>query len=111
MVPENQKFLKIKKTREDIIILQMCTINDSHMMYGSWNIECNGQKFLLFCPFTSLTIRKIKILKKWKKPPGDIIILHMCTKTDNHMMYGSWDIERDRQNSLSFGPFFAVLPP
>ena len=23
-----------------------------------------------------------------KKTPGDIIILHMCTTNDNHMMYG-----------------------
>ena len=35
MDPENQNFEKIKKTPEDIIILQMCTINGSHMMYGS----------------------------------------------------------------------------
>ena len=35
MDPENQNFEKMKKTLEDIIILQMCTINDSHMMYGS----------------------------------------------------------------------------
>ena len=27
-----------------------------------------------------------------KKPPGDIIILYMCTINDNHMMYGFWDI-------------------
>ena len=33
--PENQNFQKMKKTPEDIIILQMCIINDSHMMYGS----------------------------------------------------------------------------
>ena len=35
MDPENQNFEKMKKTPEDIIILDMCTINDSHMMYGS----------------------------------------------------------------------------
>ena len=33
--PENQNFEKMKTVPEDIIILQMCTINDSHMMYGS----------------------------------------------------------------------------
>ena len=33
---EKQNFEKIKKkTPEDIIILQMCTINDNYMMYGS----------------------------------------------------------------------------
>ena len=31
----------MKKTPEDIIILQMCNINDSHMMYGSWDMQCN----------------------------------------------------------------------
>ena len=35
---------------------------------------------LLFAPFTPLTAQKIKISKKIKKAPGDIIILHMCTK-------------------------------
>ena len=33
--PRQSKFEKVKKTPEDIIILQMCTINDSHTMYGS----------------------------------------------------------------------------
>ena len=32
-----------------------------------------------------------------KKTPGDIIILHMCTKNYDQMMYGSWDMVRDRQ--------------
>ena len=36
MDPENKNFEKMKKkTLEDIITLQMCTINDSHMMHGS----------------------------------------------------------------------------
>ena len=37
---------------------------------------------------------------------GDIIILHMCTIYDNHMMYGSWDIKHDRQNFLTFCVIF-----
>ena len=48
-----------------------------------------------------------------KKFTGDIIISHMCTK--NHMMYGSWDTEWDRQNFLSFWgiswPFFHTPNP
>ena len=55
--------------------------------------------------FNPLTTQKIKILKKWKKKkkkmPGDII-LPMCTTKDNHMMHGSWDMERDGQNFFSF---------
>ena len=35
----------------------------------------------IFCPFTPLTAQKNQNLKKLKKKkPGDIIILHMCTK-------------------------------
>ena len=67
MDPENQNFEKVKKLLEDTIILQMLTINDSHMTYGFSDMECNRQNFLsfwtVFCPFTDLTTQKIKILK------------------------------------------------
>ena len=69
--PENQNFEKMKKSPEDIIILHKCTINDNHMMDGSWNMMCNKQNFLsfwaIFCPFTLLTTQKVKTLKKWKE--------------------------------------------
>ena len=34
--------------------------------------------------------------EKWKKMPGDIIILHKGTINDNYMMCGSWDMKCDR---------------
>ena len=68
---EKSKFWKHKKTPRDIIILHMCTINDNCMMCVSWDMERGGQNFLsfwtIFCPFTPLKPRRIKILKKWKK--------------------------------------------
>ena len=71
MVPRNQNFEKMKKIPKDIIISQMCTINDSHVRYGSRDMECNRQNILSFrtisCLFTPVTTPKIKILKKWKK--------------------------------------------
>ena len=124
------------------------------MMYGSWDIECDGQNFLsfwtIFCPFTPITTRKIIILKNWKnyleissfytsvpkimiicsmvpeiwhvifhfklffafylpnspknqnlkkmkKTSGDTIILDICTKNWDQMMYGSWDIMQNRR--------------
>ena len=88
----------------------MCTENDNHMIYGSWDTKCNRQIFLsfwtIFCPFTPLTTWKMKILKKWKKTHGDNIILHKGTINDNHLMYGSWDMERDRHEFLSFWTVF-----
>ena len=86
----------------------MCTINEDHMIYGSWNIRCDRQKFLsfwdIFCPFSPLTT-------PWKKMPGDIIILHISTINDNRMMYGSWDMEHDRHNFLSFWNIFCFFTP
>ena len=93
--PKNKNFEKMKIKPGDIIILHMCTINDNHMMYGSWDIECNRQIFLwfwtIFCPFIPLTTWKIKFFKKMKKMPRDISILHMFAINDNHMMHGSQD--------------------
>ena len=72
MDPENQNFKKMKKTLEAILILQMFNLNDSNMIYGFSDMECNRQIFLsywtVFCPFSPLTTHKIKIFKNWKKP-------------------------------------------
>ena len=67
----------------------------------------------VFCPYAPLWTQKIKILKLWKKTPGAITILQRCTMNDNHMMYGSWDMERDGHFGLfHFGPFFFLpIPP
>ena len=54
MDPENQNLEKMKETLEDIIILQMFTINDCHMIYGFSGIECNRQNFCHFGPFFAL---------------------------------------------------------
>ena len=74
----------------DINILHLCTPNDNHMMYGSWNMECNRHNFLsfwfIFCPFKSLTTQKINILKKWKKPWRYYHFTHVYhTVNENHM--------------------------
>ena len=39
-----------------------------------------------------------------KKTRGDIIFLHMCTKGDNQMIFGSQDMECNRQ--AIFLPFY-----
>ena len=53
------------------IILHKFTINENHIMYGYWDMERDEQNFLsfwtIFCPFTPLKTKKIKILKKWEK--------------------------------------------
>ena len=49
-----------------------------------------------FLPYYPLKTEEIKILQKMENIAGDIIILHMCTKNHDHMMYSSWDTEWDR---------------
>ena len=37
--PDNENFEKMKKYAGDIISLHMCTIDNNHMTYDSWNID------------------------------------------------------------------------
>ena len=111
---KNQNFEKLKKASGDIIILHMCTINDSHIfIYGSWDMEHDRHNFLsfwtFFYPFTPLTTPKNQNFEKLKKMPRYIIILNKCLINDHHMMNGSWDIERDRPNFLLFWTIFCLF--
>ena len=51
--PKNQDFEKIRKTARDIIILHLCTTNDNHMMYGSWDMWQTSVTDIIFCHFGS----------------------------------------------------------
>ena len=67
---KNRNFEKLKKTPGDIIILHKCTINDNHILYGSWDMKHDGQDFVIldyFLPFYPPfpTTQKVKILKNW----------------------------------------------
>ena len=88
-----------KKAPGDIIILHKCTKNHDHMLYCPWDMApdtFNCFSFWEFFPFYPANSPKKQNFKKMKKNPGDIIILHMCTKKYHYMMYGSWDIVGDR---------------
>ena len=90
---------KIGKTSRGIIILHMCTINQNHMMSGSWNMKHDREFVHIldhFLPLYPTTNLKNQNFEKKKKMPGDIIF-HMCTKSYDHMMYGSWDMVQDEQ--------------
>ena len=78
-----------------------------------WRDGCNYFSFwAIFCLFTLLTARKMKIFFKMKKTPGDIIILHKCTRNHDHMLHCSLYMARDTGNFyFSFWVFFALLPP
>ena len=66
--PRKLKFGKnVKKTPGDTIILHMCTINQDHMTYGSWDIKCKEQSFLSFWAIFALwPSKQPKKSKFWK---------------------------------------------
>ena len=70
--------------------------------------------FCHFGPFFSLFTPnnpENQSFEKMNKTPGDITILHMCTINDNHLMYGSWDMDREDRIFCDYGSFFALSPP
>ena len=110
--PEYQNFEK--KCLEILsFYTYMCIINEDHI-YSSWNIRCDRQRniwhfgpFFAFQPLDNLENQDFDI----EKTPGDIIILHICTIIHNHMIYGSWDMECNGQNFLSFWTIFCLFTP
>ena len=75
-------------------------------------IFCFLDRFSSFYPHPSFPMDpENQNFEKMKKPPGDIITLHMCTINGNHIMYGFWDIEYDRQNVLLFWTIFFPFYP
>ena len=87
------------------------------MIYSSWDIECEWLKLVImdyFLPSTAKTPLKNQNFEKMRKLDGDLI-LHMCTKNQNHTRHRSWDMEWDRQNILLFWaifcPFTSLLTP
>ena len=87
--PENQNSEEMKKAFVDVIILNLCNKKHDHMMYGYSDMEFSRRqyfvisgRFLLFCP--TIDCEDLNS-QKCKKTPGDIILLHVCTISQDHM--------------------------
>ena len=85
-------------------------------MYGSWDMKRDRQNFFFilghFFPFYPTNNLKNQNREKMKKTPGDIIILHLRTRNDDHMLYCSWDMAHNKIKFLFFtlGYFFPFTP-
>ena len=74
-----------------------------------------GQTYFLsfwaiFCPFTPLFTLKLKLWNKFLKEL-DILFYYTCLPLCTLCTYGSWDMERHRQNFLSFWTIFCPFTP
>ena len=106
---------KWKKIPRDNIILHNCTKSHDHTLYSSWDMVHDRYNYFsfwaIFWTFTPTNSLKNQNFKNMKKMPGDII-LHKCTKNDDHMLYCSWDMTRVGCNCyFQFGLYFSLLPP
>ena len=63
-----------------------------------------------FVPFYLPNNLKNQNFEKLKKTPGDIIILHKCTKNHDHMLYCSLNITRNGCNYFSLWAIFCPFP-
>ena len=123
--PKKQNFEKMKKKNNKktpgyTIISHMCTVNENHMMYGSWDMEHDGQSLLsfrtIFCPFTLLKTQKpkfwkneknwryLEILSFYTRVPKIMIICHTASLSE------IWSMT-DVIGIFHFGLFFALFPP
>ena len=91
----------------------MSTKKQTHMRYGSWDTEWENfvSFWSIFCPLTPspppINNPENQNFEKMKKASEDFIILHLCTKNHNHMMYACWYMECDRHIFCHFRPFFS----
>ena len=102
----NQKIKILNKWKKYLMILSLykCVPKMTviwWMVPEIWSmtdrIFCHFGPFLYFYPPNN---PKNQNFEKMKTIPGYIIILHRCTKNDNHIRYGSWDMECDGQSCL-----------
>ena len=103
--PKNDNFEKMKKKPGDIIILHRCNINENHMMYDSWDTDPNGQNVFALLPPNNLKNQNFEKLEK--KTPGNIIILHMCTKNHVPMLHCFLDVA----HWFNYFSFWAIFCP
>ena len=102
--PKKQNFEKMKKITGDIITTHEYQKSQSYDLrfvdtdWGQTEFFVILGQFLLFTPSM---IPKNKILKKMKKVPWNIIILHMCTINEDHMIFLRYKVRQTE--------FFVIL--
>ena len=113
--PENQSFEKMNKTPGDITILHLCTINDNHLMYGSWYMDREDRIFwlwIIFCPFTPLLTQKSKF---WKNKKRHLETSSVYSSVPKIMIICNTVPEIQQVTDVififNFGLVFALLPP
>ena len=90
--------------------------HNSEFLFGVcwwiWKTNIYYQKLLKWAnkKQNNFDIYKASFFFFLRNPPGDIIILHLCTKHLDDIIYSSWDAERDKLKLVFLGHFFPFYP-
>ena len=116
---KNQTFEKMKKKKKknlEISSFDTC-VPKTAIIWGTVpEIQSETEPFVTLGHFIALLTPSTpnnpdnQNFEKLKKASGDVIILNLCNKKHDHMMYVYSDMECDRHNFLSFQAIFALLP-
>ena len=102
LTPQKSKFCKNEKKRLEILSFCLCVPKTTIIWGTTPEMQSETHDFLSFWTIflSCYPPNKLKNqnFEKMKKISGDFIILHMCTKNHDHMMYASWDMECNRHN-------------
>ena len=102
LTPQKSKFCKNEKKRLEILSFCLCVPKTTIIWGMTPEMQSETHDFLSFWTIflSCYPPNKLKNqnFEKMKKISGDFIILHMCTKNYDHMMYASWDMECNRHN-------------
>ena len=115
---KNQTFEKMKKKKKflEISSFDTCVPKTAIIWCAVPKIQSETEFFVTLGHFFALLTPSPpnnpdnQNFEKMKKASGDVIILNLCNKKHDHMMYVYSDMECDRHNFLSFQAIFALLP-
>ena len=114
--PQKLKFGKNVKKPWDIILLNMRTINEDHMMYDSWDIRYEGQSFLsIWAIFWTLTLLTTSEFWKNFKKHVEILSFYTCVPQMRIiwcMVPEIWSVtDRIFCHFVPFLPFYSTIGP
>ena len=102
-------------------ISHICEEGGSHLRISLWHLMMTLKNNYLLKKLLKWANKQCKNFniynvvffykKNERKIPGDIIILHMCTKNLDGMIYNSWDIWRARLQLVILGYFLTSPSP
>ena len=102
-------------------ISHICEEGGSHLRISLWHLMMTLKNNYLLKKLLKWANKQCKNFniynvvffykKNERKIPGDIIILHMCTKNLDGMIYNSWDIWRARLQLVILGHFLTSPSP